>query len=352
MLAAALLGGQVFAAQGTSLSGGTLVGNEYYGTQTETGGAVSGGHVLVSAGTEDFSEVSVYGGDDEGGVPVRGNSVDMTGGEVRMVCGGYANAGSASNNTVAFTGGGTNGIYGGASMQANAACNTVVVTGGSASLIAAGYAPNGNATGNTVNLVGVGATYGDYTGGIISVDNVYPGLAENGQATSTGNALNVFGAGVSVGSINVRSMQRLSFHMTNNLLTVSGAEMLDLTKSYQLDLSNFVVADATSPADLVLSFDAAEAMDWKVGQSVTLVDATSGVKIDEALLNKEYDIKLMGTDTAVAAAMLMVEQGERGSYHQRLKLVCTTVYPDVPEPATGTLGLLALASLAARRRRK
>ena len=75
-----------------------------------------------------------------------------------------------------------------------------------------------------------------------------------------------------------------------------------------------------------------------------------GIKIDESLLNKEYNIYQYGDpskDAPIleARAQLVLEQGQGNT--QFLKLLV----PKTPEPTTGTLSLLALAALAARRRK-
>lgn len=97
------------------------------------------------------------------------------------------------------------------------------------------------------------------------------------------------------------------------------------------------------------SFDAVEGMEWEPGDSVTLVEAQKGMSIAQEVLAKEYNIYQNGDPqkTVMATAKLAIEQGQGDT--QYLKL---TVQGSVPEPTTGTLSLLALAGLAARRRKK
>ena len=95
--------------------------------------------------------------------------------------------------------------------------------------------------------------------------------------------------------------------------------------------------------DLTLSFDALDSMEWKPGDSVTLVSDALGITIDESLLNKEYNIYSHGhPETIVGTGKIELEQSNT---------VLKLTVQGVPEPATGTLGLLALAALAARRRK-
>ena len=77
------------------------------------------------------------------------------------------------------------------------------------------------------------------------------------------------------------------------------------------------------------------------------MEAQKGMLIDDYLLTKEYDIyRNDNPDILMATAKLVLEQGQGTT--RFLKLV---VPGNVPEPATGSLALLALCALAARRRR-
>ena len=128
----------------------------------------------------------------------------------------------------------------------------------------------------------------------------------------------------------------MAFHLSNNLL--DGDVML----TTEILMTPY------------LSFDAVEALDWKPGQSITLLSNESELVYFDDVLNKEYDIKLQGTELQVATARLVLSED-----NTQLKLVylsggaTTPLVPsNIPEPTTGTLSLLALAGLASRRRRK
>ena len=98
--------------------------------------------------------------------------------------------------------------------------------------------------------------------------------------------------------------------------------------------------------DFEFSFDAVESMNWKPGDSVTLVSAQSIFALHPEELDKEYNIYQYGDPekiNAIATGKLELNQDKT-----LLKLVVTST---IPEPATGTLSLLALAGLCIRRRK-
>lgn len=133
MLAAALLGGQVFAdAVLTKVEGySEQISDKYIGVD---GSQSSGGEVFVSysADGSDMSSVTVMGG--KGSESTTGNTVIMTGGEVSTLCGGKSDK-SATGNVVIVAGDSKVGMF---------------VQGGNAS--------SGSSQDNKVYLVGNGAT--------------------------------------------------------------------------------------------------------------------------------------------------------------------------------------------------
>ncbi len=352
MLAATLLGGQVFAADyiPTTVEGAVLIAGNYYGDKNTVGDA-SDGDAIVSqpeTGGGDKSNTNVYGG--YALTAATNNKITMTGGQVSMLCGGYGST-TASGNTVIMTGGKASGLFGGYTQTGMNAENNVVIVAGDCEITTILYGALSRASGSTakdnkVYLVGKGATAtiadaqgntDTYTGGKLSLDDISAGGA--GQDKS-GNSIDIYGTGIE--AMILENMQILNFHIAD---LDDGATPMITLKALELDLTGFLVpTDETPSPELSLTFDALGSMAWQPGASVTLVNAAYGIKIDEALLNKEYNIYSHDNPaTIVGTGKIELEQNNR---------ILKLTVQGVPEPTTGTLGLLALAGLAARRRRK
>ncbi len=314
---------------------------------------------------------NVVGIEISGGNIISGPNVSITGSVIEgEIIGGKTSSGKSETSFVVVSGGEAKGITGGATEKGNADLNTVVVsdncsidgnliggksTDGSATknavtvcgaviggnLIIAQAGGKGVASKNNLTLAGQGGTAEDEEGGSITIKGnilVSGGVSEK----SSGNSIDIYGTDITAGA--VMGIQILNFHIVKGQLD-SAVPMLTLTSEDQaLDLTNFLSCNATTIQDYSLNFDAVEAMDWQPGQSVTLVSSALELKVNPELLSKEYDIKIHGKDTVTATATL--ELSEDG------KQLLLVRYGNVPEPTTGTLSLLALAALAARRRGK
>ncbi len=215
----------------------------------------------------------------------------------------------------------------------DAAHNTVIVAGGTVEKdIIGGKSEIRDIGQNKVILVGAGAKFGEGTseicGSAFSVGGSI--MAVTGAEPTAKEGIDIFGAGITVGGA-LGGAAEINFHLTSNLLDPGAPPILTMTsKETSLDFGSFE-----------LTFQAAEEMDWKPGQSITLVSSALGLAVPQELLDKEYDIKVTEADTVTAKLEL----------NQDRTLLKLTV-PAVPEPSTGTLSLLSLAGLCARRRRK
>ncbi len=364
MLIVALLGGNAYANTGYIASPDeiqTLAPEAVFGTYTQ--GDASGGSVLVfesaesrheklqtvsggisDAGTATGNTVTMTGGiagDLCGGIAFGGkvasNAVTMCGGFVTNLLGGVSSSGEASNNLVVYTGTASckESIMGGHSNQNASDNNVVVLSGGSkCGYVYGGYGRN-SVSNNRVHLVGDGfqgiVENVEVNGSAIAVDHVIAGYCEK-QGTVADNAIHLYGAGIKVGSW--EGFQSLNFHLENGPLT-STKPMVTLTETFVLT------------GDFEFTFDAVESMDWKPGDSVTLVGAQTIFALHPEELDKEYNIYQYGDPekiNAIATGKIELNQDKT-----MLKLVVTSV---IPEPSTGTLSLLSLAGLCARRRRK
>ena len=347
ILAAALMGGQVFAAEAipTAVKGYTdLIFSSYYGVYNQSGDA-SGGNVIVSyseTGT-DLSKASVYGGNSMPAA-ASSNKVTMTGGQVRWLYGGNGST-EATGNTVIMTGGSAEQVYGGTgdAMNTGVASGNVAIVAGDcivSNTLCGGSVPMGAAANdNKIYLVGKGATAtiadaqgktATYTGGEISVKSIYGGQCSN---TSTGNSLDIYGTGITASGM-VANMQILNFHIAG-ALAVADDPMFTSTFAIPLNLTG-----------VTLGFCSDDVQDWSAfdGKSITLVDAAKAITVGEGSLG---DVEIKGADGAtVATATLGLANSNKSLVMSNIKQASP-----VPEPTTGTLSLLALAGLCMRRRK-
>ena len=317
-------------------------------------GDVTNNSVAINGNSTRSTRVGcdVFGGYSEtAGTAVNQNYITVTGGTIDAALYGGCSASWANNNDVLITGGQMVDVYGARGNYAEQ--NVVIVAGGEVTGTVAG-AEAKTTKNNGVYLIGKDATVAipgtseSIEGNAMELGDVFGAIGSIALSKSSGNSVDVYGSDITANSL--QGMQALNFHMVKSLLT-SGDPMITL-KEAELDLTDFAIPAEGSPVPkLSLTFDAMEAMDWQPGSSVTLVSSALGIKIDESLLNKEYNIYQYGDPSKVAPilearARLILEQGQGST--QFLKLV---VPGDVPEPTTNTLSLLALAALAARRRK-
>ncbi len=340
-----------------TVGNGAVVECHVYGGYTEVSGNASGNTVTLngevkwnvyggaaSSGKATGNSVTMNGGhvamDVYGGVAkssdASGNTVIMNGGEVDSgVYGGNSNTGNATHNTVIITEGSSDSIYGGQSNFVDASYNTVIMTGGFSDTIYGGAAIGGEKTSNNaVRLVGKGAAYtiggNTYQGNNVNIkSNVYAGYSDESQ----GNSVHVYGTGISIGNT-ISYTQQLNFHLVDDLAGQTSSPMITLGGTLDLE-------------DVKLGFYGDAVTDWTAfdGKTITLVSSEQVIAIGwEGSL---ADVQIKAEDGAViATASLGLELEGKSLVLSNIKEA------PVPEPATGTLSLLALAGLAARRRRK
>ena len=275
----------------------------------------------------------VFGGYSEtAGTAVNQNYITVTGGTIDAALYGGCSATKANKNGVLVTGGQMVDVYGARGNYAQQ--NVVIVAGGKVTGTLAG-AEAKTTKDNGVYLIGEGATValpgtsGNIEGNAMELGDVFGSIASK----SSGNSVDVYGSGITANSL--QGMQVLNFHM---LAAIENTDtpMVTLTSEYtQLDLGS----------ELLLNFDAMDDMTWQPGDSVTLVSSALDIKVDSSLLEKEYNIYRYGDPDQIPVGTAKLELHQEGHI---LKLV---VPGSVPEPTTGALGLLALAALAARRRK-
>ena len=293
---------------------GSCLVDKVYGGGTQNGSA-TGNTVTISGG-----RVKNYlvGGFSNGEGDVIGNKAIMTGGDVENLCGAFfTKAQSITGNKVLISGGnvGTARGYSQHSSKEKYENNVIIMSGGTAGVLQ--FAER-------IHLAGAG-----FDGTIEGVEHIV------GQALDCGtvgycDSIDIYGSQISGTGLTARVA--LNFHLMSGLLT-EVAPMVTLG------------GELTLSRDLTLSFDALDCVEWEPGDSVTLVEAPNGMSIAPELLAKEYNIYQNGDPHKIIMATARLE------LNQDKTMLMLTVQK-VPEPATGTLGLLALAALCMRRRRK
>ena len=365
ILAAALMGGQVFANYIPTTTDAPDVGDNMYAGAFSPSDDASNANVTINEEEEggyDFSENSVLGGLSKN-ASADGNSVTMTGGQVFAVYGGDGTTGTVSNNKVTVSGGQLFGVIGGHISNGTASNNTVIISGaqvsvavegaevgvgdavGNAIYLAGGQIGDvlgasvrtGSATDNHIHLVGAGAsvTVDGVTvdGHSLQVGSVYVAMA---SGTMTGNSIEVYGTEITAATLS--SMQMLNFHIADGVL-LSQEAMISLTSTSDGEGLDLTGAE--------IGFNAADVQDWGAyeGQSITLVNAAQAITVGEGSMG---EVAIKGADGAtVATATLGLENSDKSLVLSNIKGTAP-----IPEPTTGTLSLLALAGLCARRRRK
>lgn len=323
-MAAALLSGQAFA--GNSYANATKIAA---GKNARYAG-VSGTPVVIteSASGEGVATDRVYGvydGTNNVDTKADGGKVIMNGGAVNMIYGSYTN-GTASNNVVVMNGGTVDYIYGAYGLR-GATDNSVIITGGTVtkSLFCA-YSSQGTENshiyiiGNDAKATIGGTTYehtGDITLGAVwgeTSANPYTYIGEN-------RMIDIYGSGIEATA--VTNCDVLNFHLANNGETV-------------LTLSNASTSLAFDLTNVEISFDTVE--NFSVGSTITLVESQQAITLSQEQLKTKYFITDSEGIEKVGTLTLSDDK-------KTLKMTIT------PEPATATLSLLALAGLAARRRR-
>lgn len=196
------------------------------GDGTTIGGSVYGGYSGSSQSSSSFAEVTenavsisggtitkdVYGGFiGEGTGLVKGNIVNISGGQMRSVYGGYSErSGKVENNSVTISKGKINvHVYGGCSASGTVTENKVHITGGiiSGSIYGGRTSDNGTAEGNSVTI----------SNGMIS-NHVYGGFSD-GSGTVIGNSVTIAGGTV---KYDVRGGHSYSGLAKNNKVYISG----------------------------------------------------------------------------------------------------------------------------------
>ena len=235
MLAAALWGGEVFAADyiPTYCKGPTAVeGNDFFGVYSTTED-VRGGELIIFRLDDtgpDFRSTNFYGGFSSAATATD-NTVTMSSGQVGTIIGGAAES-AASNNIVTVSDGIIRAITGGTA-QGQADENTVAVDGGLVGAITGG-ASQSTASGNIISVTG--GTVESITGG-----KVVSGCARDNVVIVTGGT---------VGTIIGGAGDDVAFA---NTVTVTGGTVGSITggMGWEAPHNTVIVAGGTVEHDII-----------------------------------------------------------------------------------------------------
>lgn len=321
------------------------VGHLYGGYSSE--GSATNNTASMAGGYVD----NLFGGYSERDADANGNTALVTNGEIGYtLIGGESFRGKANNNKVVVAGGNVSEVYGGVTRlgEAEACGNSVFITGGEVSTVQGAKSDEGACADNHVHLIGVGAsiTVNDvkYDGAVMQLGYVLGG--ESWSQSSTGNSVDIHGTGISAWHIGAgETVQLLNFYIVDSQAEAA-TPMLTLTSDDAYTVLNLSTFTPWAQEGNSLGFYGESGTDWTKfeGKSITLVSSIQAIQgLDEA---SEVDIK--AEDGAViATATLGISLDAKTLSLSNIKAISP-----VPEPTTGTLSLLALAALAARRRKK
>ncbi len=348
MLTAAA-GSQVFAEEtiNTIISDATYTGEEYeaYGYVGALGlenDATSGNVNIAEGGNEDHQYHSVYGGYSINAYSVNGNKVTMDSGKVGTINGGSASGtGNSFGNSIVIKDGTPQALNGGVANEGASHDNIVIFMGGSTGAISGGKSYSGAAYNNQIHLVGKSAalTLKDAQDNVVECSGSASGItmgrvvAGSAATESYNNTIDIYGYGLQAQSLG--GMNSLTFHLTN--AQMSAAEPC-------ITLSTSTARYALNFSEATLQVKALDVQEWTPGTTITLVQSKLAIEgLNSGTLVNITDAS--GTQV-LAQGKLLLTDGEEQTH-----LLQMTVQ-GVPEPATGTLSLLALAGLCIRRRRK
>ena len=241
-------GGEVRAVYGGSSNKGTAINNQVsinggtvkvnvYGGQSEGSGAVTNNTVTISKTDTTVPNIdgNVYGGKSEGSGTVggegttedpyqNGNKVNISGGTVNSwVYGGYSSSGAARYNTIEISGGDSNIVCGGRGIT-DATGNKVTITGGTIkSEVYGGYSFDGKAINNQVSINGGtvnGNVYGGYSelSGEVTNNTVTISKTDTTNPSITGN---VYGGYTKSGTAGGEGTTEDPYQ-NGNVVTISG----------------------------------------------------------------------------------------------------------------------------------
>ena len=178
------------ASNSVNISSGGFVYDVVYGGYSQNDNAASNSVNISESDSQNPTWIGsfVYGGVASSTGSAYENKVSISGGKVECaVYGGWSNSGDAASNSVDISGDTTSilgNIYGGvASSTGYANYNQVNISSGSLKIVYGGYSEAGNAASNSINI----------SGNSTKINEVYGGYAKSGTGSASYNIVNISG---------------------------------------------------------------------------------------------------------------------------------------------------------------
>ncbi|MBE6095671.1 MAG: autotransporter outer membrane beta-barrel domain-containing protein [Schwartzia succinivorans] len=219
-----------------------------------------------------------------------------------------AENGNVSNNTLNMTGGSVDHIYGGYVLgTGDANYNTVNLLGGSINKVYGGITEGGNAKNNTINVLAA-----------MSLKDVYGGKNNGDGTSSENNTLNIAAKGVTMRSI--QYVQNLNFYLPSTIAT--NDTMLTVTS-------------ATNVNGMTIGVAARQGVNLAVGDSVTLLSgtvtgtaATTTLTTDKTatglLVDTSYKFTITQNANAITATVSDVQEEQNEERTEQAKSLVET----------------------------
>ena len=345
------------------IADGASIGNaSYYGKTAAIAGSHGGGgaeafNVYVEGGTvsSDIVGGAIHGSGHLDSVKIVVNSGEVQG----CIYGGSKTDGSVDNAHIIIAGGTiTNGINAGGT-AGSVTHAQVTITGG----VIAGDITKGNARNADVIIQGSAANII----GSVEADSLTLYNVQNNMAASVKSAKDITAAGNTNTAIAVQNEIELNSLHLGDATTLSVLNTTDTANEATITVTELIAGNgATLNANLLFTQEAMLRMEGvlTMGSSISL---TTGMTLDLAplMLNGLYNgesitlftgVDALSVDNKTIAAGTILDAtgiftGPDSEYTYYISYDGSNVSLSIPEPTTATLSLLALAALAARRRR-
>ena len=383
------------------VDGGSIGGGDYNGQYAAIAGSYGGGSaqsftVFINGGTiGNLNNHDIVGGAVNGSGTIEQVKIVLNGGNVKNIIGGSKTAGTVGSADIIVQGGEVNGNINAGGDAGNVGNTHVLVNGGTitgnitkgsaarnvgavAAVTIEGNKANigGSITADTVTFRNVEASDSDngfdkysniVTADKVTLDNV----STNMQAQLKAEEIEVLNGSITSAVLGEQATLTALTLDSNTTFTAwkdNTATAAVTQQESTLTLSKLTVGNNTTlNANVVFTADSQLTMGGTLSMGST-VDLATGMELtlSEAMLTSLYsgntvdifsgvdtlfiDGKEISEGTSVSADGLF--NGLDESYTYTLSYTNGSVSLSIPEPTTATLSLLALAGLAARRRRK
>ncbi|MBR4311653.1 MAG: hypothetical protein IKT79_11545, partial [Akkermansia sp.] len=383
------------------VDGGSIGGGDYNGQYAAIAGSYGGGSaqsftVFINGGTiGNLNNHDIVGGAVNGNGTIDRVKIVLNGGNVKNIIGGSKTAGTVGSANIIVQGGTVNGNINAGGEQGTVGNTHVLVNGGTitgnitkgsaarnvgavAAVTIEGNKANigGSITADTVTFRNVEASDSaqgfDKYSNIVTADKVtLDNVSTNMQAQLKAEEIEVLNGSITSAVLGEQATLTALTLDSNTTFTAwkdNTATAAVTQQESTLTLSKLTVGNnATLNANVVFTADSQLTMGGTLAMGST-VDLSTGMELtlSESMLTSLYsgntvdifsgvdalfiDGKEISDGTSISADGVF--NGLDESYSYTINYANGSVSLSIPEPTTATLSLLALAGLAARRRRK